>query len=217
MYGPWSVEQADILEVWGYRVSLTAATVSCLAAAGICLTSSDSVEGLLNPLAATGAISLGVSLVLIHIYVTPIKRTLQALWAAGAAGGTYLALTHPEQPLPLFIADHPWAVWLVGPLFAAVTGVAIKEGICYGKPEAAGLAALVPLLLLGHLSQVTPTGSSAQQILLAATLATAAVFAGRKYVQPVKDDIGDKSVFEFRKLPLEQQQALLQQLQQQEL
>jgi len=43
------------------------------------------------------------------------------------------------------------------------------------------------------------------------------VFAGRKYVQPVKDDIGDKSVFEFRKLPLEQQQALLQQLQQQEL
>jgi uncharacterized integral membrane protein len=39
-------------------------------------------------------------------------------------------------------------------------------------------------------------GPQVQSLLLAATCATACVFAGRKYSQPVKDDIGDKSVFE---------------------
>ena len=34
------------------------------------------------------------------------------------------------QPLPEYVATHPGAVWLVGPFFAAVTGVAFKEGMC---------------------------------------------------------------------------------------
>ena len=37
----------------------------------------------------------------------------------------------------------------MGPLFAAVTGVAFKEGVCYGKPECAILFFLTPALLLG--------------------------------------------------------------------
>ena len=37
----------------------------------------------------------------------------------------------------------------MGPLFAAVTGVAFKEGVCYGKPECAVLFFLTPMLLLG--------------------------------------------------------------------
>jgi len=35
-----------------------------------------------------------------------------------------------------------------------------------------------------------------QAALLAGVCAAGAVFAARKYSQPVKDDIGDKSVFE---------------------
>lgn len=37
----------------------------------------------------------------------------------------------------------------MGPLFAAFTGVAFKEGVCYGKPECAVLFFLTPALLLG--------------------------------------------------------------------
>jgi uncharacterized integral membrane protein len=73
-------------------------------------------------------------------------------------------------------------------------GVAVKEGFCYGKPEAAGIALLLPLLLLGHLTQLLPP--AALQVVLAGAVGATSVFAGRKYTQAVKDDIGDKSVFE---------------------
>jgi uncharacterized integral membrane protein len=35
-------------------------------------------------------------------------------------------------------------------------GVAFKEGMCYGKAEAAALFGATPLLLLGHLSGAVP-------------------------------------------------------------
>lgn len=79
-----------------------------------------------------GAGGLGLSLFLIHIYVTPIKRFLQALWAVGVIGslGTYLALAQPlDESLVQYVIDNPIAVWFVGPLFAALTGLVFKEGV----------------------------------------------------------------------------------------
>lgn len=55
------------------------------------------------------------------MYLRPIKLSLQALWAAGAAGSLALAVAHPESPVPLFTLGNPWAVWAVGPMFAAFT------------------------------------------------------------------------------------------------
>lgn len=78
-----------------------------------------------------GAGGLGLSLFLIHIYVTEIKRTLQALWALGAVGSfaTYAALAIPaSDSLVHYVVDHPTAVWFVGPLFASLTGLVFKEG-----------------------------------------------------------------------------------------
>jgi hypothetical protein len=43
------------------------------------------------------------------------------------------------------------------------------------------------------------------------------VFAGRKYTQPIKDDIGDKSVFEFYKLSPQEQEQKLQEVAVQQL
>lgn len=60
-----------------------------------------------------------------------------------------MAILLQPQPVTEFVASHPGAVWAVGPLFAAVTGVAFKEGVCYGKPECAVLFFLTPTLLLG--------------------------------------------------------------------
>lgn len=53
-----------------------------------------------------------------------------------------------------------------------------------------------------------------QAVLLAGVCGAGGVFAARKYMQPVKDDIGDKSVFEFRKLPEEEQERMMQALRQ---
>lgn len=46
------------------------------------------------------------------------------------------------------VVSNPSLVWGVGPLFAAITGVAFKEGMCYGKAEAAALFFVTPTLLL---------------------------------------------------------------------
>jgi uncharacterized integral membrane protein len=58
----------------------------------------------------------------IQLLLPPLLRVVQALWALGVAGAGYLLLAHPEQPLPLLVAQQPWSVWLVGPAAAAVTG-----------------------------------------------------------------------------------------------
>jgi uncharacterized integral membrane protein len=83
-------------------------------------------------------------------------------------------------------------------------------GLCYGKAEAAGLAVLLPLLCLSHLADADV---GVQRVLLAATCAAGCVFAVRKYSQPVAADIGDKSIFEFRKLPEAEQERLLRKMQ----
>lgn len=78
-----------------------------------------------------GAGGLGLSLFLIHIYVTEIKRTLQALWALGVVGSvaTYTNLAQPAgMSLIQYVIDNPIAVWFVGPLFASLTGLVFKEG-----------------------------------------------------------------------------------------
>lgn len=49
------------------------------------------------------------------------------------------------------------------------------------------------LLITGHLTGLLP--EAAEQLLLAAFVGTSLLFAARKYTQPIKDDIGDKSVF----------------------
>ena len=136
------------------------------------------------------------------MYVSPIKRLMQGLWGAGVLGSLALAATQ-DAPVAVAVYTEPQFVWAVGPLFAALTGLCFKEGACYGKAESAALFFLFPTLLLGHLAGA-PDGLKAP--LLAATAALLTVFAARKYTQPVKDDIGDRSIFDFQALsPLEQE------------
>ena len=146
------------------------------------------------------------------MYAAQIKRAMQALFVAGAAGAAALALTQ-DQPVALFVQSHREAVWLVrcasrhatrrtpraqrfpphtqvGPLWAAFTGLAIKEGFCYGKPESAALAVLTPATLLGHLA-----GLPGGQLGLAGAGGALAVLAARKWTQPVIADIGNPAVW----------------------
>ncbi|KAM0886576.1 hypothetical protein ACQ4PT_029653 [Festuca glaucescens] len=232
VYGPWSVDDADVREMLLYRAGLVTAAASFLvASSGAFLPAGnpagDAVRQGADLLYAAGAAGLGLSLVLIHIYVTPIKRFLQALWALGVLGsvGTYALAAQPlDEGLVRYVLEHPGAMWFVGPTFAALTGLVFKEvsmcemylttnvltGLCYGKLEAGILTFVIPILLLGHLSGLMDDG--AKLGLLGVWMALFTVFAARKFQQPIKDDISDKSVFMFNALPEEEKKALLQKL-----
>lgn len=222
VYGPWSVDSADVREVVLYRAGLVTAATTFITAASTALLPDDNhvksvIQSVYDPLYVIGAGGLGASLFLIHIYVTPIKRALQALWAVGVLGSVGLAVNFAapsQQGLVSFVLSHPAGIWAVGPLFASLTGLVFKEGLCYGKPEAAALFFVIPGLLLGRLSGVMD--ETVQLGFLATWMALFGLFASRKFTQPIKDDIGDKSVFMFNALPEEAQQALLQKLQQQQ-
>lgn len=222
VYGPWTIEDSDIREVILYRSGLVTAAASFVLASSTALLPNDSVmsnliEKNLDLFYAIGSCGLGLSLFLIHIYVTEIKRTLQALWFLGALGSlaAYFTLAQPAgMNLVQYVIENPIAVWFVGPLFAALTGLVFKEGLCYGKLEAGILTFVIPSLLLGHLTGIMDDG--VKITLLSTWLALFVVFAGRKFTQPIKDDIGDKSVFIFNDLPEEEKASLIERLEQQQ-
>ncbi|GMN49377.1 hypothetical protein TIFTF001_018552 [Ficus carica] len=218
IYGPWTVDPSDVIL---YRSGLVTAAASFVVGASAAFLPDD-IRGLieqnLDLLYVLGGGGLGLSLVLIHIYVTEIKRTLQALWALGVVGSavTYMSLAAPAgQGLVQYVVDNPTAVWFVGPLFAALTGLVFKEGLCYGKLEAGILTFIIPAVLLGHLTGLMDDGL--KHALLGSWMALFVIFAGRKFSQPIKDDIGDKSVFMFNSLPEDEKLGLIEKLEQQKL
>ncbi|KZV38786.1 hypothetical protein F511_27139 [Dorcoceras hygrometricum] len=220
-YGPWKVEPSDIQEVILYRTGLVTAATSFVIASSTALfrdpgTLHDLISRNLDLFYALGGCGLGLSLYLIHIYVKEIKQALQALWLVGALGSvaTYALLAQPSgTSLVEYVVENPAAVWFVGPLFAALTGLVFKEGLCYGKLEAGVLTFVIPTLLLGHLSGLMDDGT--KSTILGVWMVLFVVFAGRKFTQPIKDDIGDKSVFIFNALPDSEKAVLLQKLEEQ--
>ncbi|CAN7093917.1 unnamed protein product [Brassica rapa subsp. narinosa] len=221
VYGPWTVEQSDVKEVILYRSGLVTAAASFVAASSAAFLPENSwlseiIKQNQDLFYLVGAGGLGLSLFLIHIYVTEIKRTLQALWALGVVGSlaAYAALARPDSDsLVQYVVDHPTAVWFVGPLFASLTGLVFKEGrLCYGKLEAGLLTFIIPSVLLSHLSGLM--NDEAKLVLLGTWMALFVVFAGRKFTQPIKDDIGDKSVFMFMALPEDEKKAVVAKLEQ---
>lgn len=136
VYGPWTVDPTDVREVISYRAGLVTAAASFVVAASTAFLPQDSDVGAfikhnLDVFYIVGGAGLGVSLLLIHIYVTQIKRTIQALWGLGAVASlvTYTTLAAPAgQGLVQYVVQNPNAVWFVGPFFAALTGLVFKEG-----------------------------------------------------------------------------------------
>ena len=216
MYGPWKVEQSDLVEVWTYRVCISILTASCVAEslhhsliAPIRLTVDDGVVCL------AGIAALGIALQQIHIYVTPLKRMLQLFWLLGCLGYGYVSIKSTGDGLTTMDAllQDGSTTWFVGPLGAALTGVTFKEGLCYGKTEAFVLTLLIPALFLSHLFGFDGSFDGAVgQALDVSVCLLLSVFALRKYTQDVKDDIGDGSVFRFQRMTPDEQEQLLQTL-----
>ncbi|MEM9980616.1 MAG: DUF2301 domain-containing membrane protein [Cyanobacteria bacterium P01_D01_bin.2] len=205
-FGPFSITEADRQGVKIYRAALA---IASLCFAGGCILAL--VQPHPNTLILHGItvlygsfwLALGVALMMIHIYLRPLHQALQGFWAIGGVASVAIAIAYPH-PLALSAYSHPLTILGIGFTFAALTGIFFKEAFCFNRFETKLLTPIVPLLLLGHLGGILPL--SLEQGLLIAWAVLFLIFAGRKLVQPIPPDIGDKSVFDY----LEQQRTLQQ-------
>jgi len=196
-FGEFTINQSDRTGVIIYRAGLMVASLSFAIGSALVLLNNNQV-GLqaLTPLITCFCIALGVSLVMIHIYLAVLHRLLQAFWAIGSMAAVALALSSSE-PLALTVYNHPNALFGVGFIFAALTGIYFKEAFCFNRLETKVLTPLVPILLLGHLVGFLSVQS--ERVMLAVWAVLFVVFALRKVIQPIPPDIGDKSVFTYLK------------------
>jgi uncharacterized integral membrane protein len=196
-FGEFSITADDRTGVIIYRTGLIVAALSfAIGSAGVLLYNNLGILQALTPLIACFCIGLGVSLFTIHIYLAVLHRTLQVFWAIGTLVTVALALSSSE-PLALTIYNHPGALFGVGFIFAALTGIYFKEAFCFNRLETKLLTPLVPILLLGHLVGVLPV--QWERAMLASWAVLFVVFSLRKAVQSIPADIGDKSVFAYLK------------------
>jgi uncharacterized integral membrane protein len=198
-FGPFTITEDDRQEVIIYRSALTISalsfgigTIAVLFGSG--LIGSETLLNLLTVLATIFAVAMGIALANIHIYMVVLHRTLQIFWAIGCASAIGCSFYY-QQPIGAIVYQQPLTILGVGFIFAALTGIFFKEAFCFDRLETKLLVFIVPLLLLGHLTQQLP--QNVETILLAAWAGLFLIFAIRKVIQPIPPDIGDKSVFEY--------------------
>ncbi|CAN1209288.1 Integral membrane protein [Tumidithrix helvetica PCC 7403] len=202
-FGTFTITDRDRQGVIIYRSALMVAAISFCIATFVALSqlgsdrsSNLSALNLVTWLYISFSIALGIALATIHIYLAILHRALQIFLAIGSVAAIALAFQNPE-PLALVVYQQPITLLGIGFTFVALTGIFFKEAFCFNRFETKILTLLVPLLLLGHLVGGLP--QSVESILLAAWSGLFFVFALRKTVQPLPDDIGDKSVFDYLK------------------
>lgn len=204
-FGNFTITNGDRLGVVAYRGLLLVAS-TCFATAvmlAIMVPYIADVLDMLTILYWLFSLALGGSLLLIHIYLVPLHRTLQLFWIIGSVSAVIFSL-HDSQPLLLTIHDTPLTIIGIGFTFAALTGIFFKEAFCFSRLETKGLTFIVPTVLLGHLFGVLPL--YVEKGLLVTWAGLMLVFALRKVFQEIPADIGDKSVFAY----LKQQKAIAQ-------
>ena len=191
VYGIYTVTAAHRREVLAYRLSLL---LLALTQAALLIQWRQFGPALTWPWLLLMALGLGGALRWVHIYLRPLHRALQLFWLIGCLGLAVLAWrVGPGQILPTLVAQPLW-IWAIGPFFAALAGLGFKEFFCFQRPEAIGLTLLLPLLLLGWLSQLLPAGAAMALLGVEAVLLLILVL--RKFPMPEEADLGDLSVFQ---------------------
>jgi uncharacterized integral membrane protein len=194
-FGEFTITQSDRLSVIVYRTGLMVAALSlAIGSALVLLNNHPNIFTTLTLLYVCFSLALGVSLLTIHIYMALLHRVLQVFWAIGSITSVVLALSS-STPLAVTVYNQPIALFGVGFIFAALTGIYFKEAFCFNRLETKVLTVTVPLLLLGHLVGILPI--QWEETLLSVWAILFLVFALRKSVQAIPADIGDKSVFTY--------------------
>ena len=195
-FGEFTIDKNDRQEVLIYRGGLVMAALSFAIATNLFVAQGVTALPWITPLFAVFSLSLGVSLYFIHIYMVALHRALQAFWAIGSISAIVIAFQATE-PLALYVYNNPLTLFGIGFTFAALTGIYFKEAFCFNRLETKILTPIVPFLLLGHMTGLLSV--DVEQVLLAIWTIGFTIFAGRKMVQAIDPDIGDKSVFDYLK------------------
>jgi uncharacterized integral membrane protein len=195
-FGEFTIDKSDRTGVIIYRAGLIIAALSFALATNLVVAKGVAVLPVVTPLFALFSLALAISLLTIHIYLEVLHRTLQAFWVIGSISAIVIAVK-ADEPLALYVYNHPLTLLGIGFTFAALTGIYFKEAFCFNRLETKVLTPIVPFLLLGHLTGLLPFG--VEQVLLAIWTIGFTIFAGRKMVQEIDPDIGDKSVFTYLK------------------
>ncbi|MDJ0691129.1 MAG: DUF2301 domain-containing membrane protein [Xenococcaceae cyanobacterium MO_188.B32] len=195
-FGEYTIDKSDRLGVKIYRGGLVLAAASFAIAGNLLFAKGEAALPFITPLFALFSLGLGISLLTIHIYLIPLHRTLQVFWGIGTVSAIVLSL-QTNEPLALYVYEHPLTLLGVGFTFAALTGIYFKEAFCFNRLETKFLTPLVPLLLLGHMMGILTV--DVEQVFLALWTILFTIFAVRKLIQPLDPDIGDKSVFDYLK------------------
>jgi uncharacterized integral membrane protein len=195
-FGEYTITKRDRLEVIIYRLGLVIAAASFAIATNLFFAKGEASLTAITPLFALFSLGLGISLIYIHIYMKALHLVLQGFWLVGTVATIAIAIQN-QQPLALYIYQHPLTLLGTGFTFAALTGIYFKEAFCFNRLETKILTPIVPLLLLGHMTGWLPV--EIEQILLVIWTIGFSVFALRKMTQAIDPDIGDKSVFAYLK------------------
>lgn len=202
-FGEYKITDEDRKEVKIYRGSLIAASLFFAIAATLALWNGSDplVQQSLTWLYWGFCLSLGVSLVTIHIYMVSLHRMLQLFLIIGTVASIVFAVQSGE-PLAVTVYNTPLSLLGVGFTFATTVGIYFKEAFCFDRPETKFLTPTVPLLLIGHMAGFLPL--LGEKILLAVWAIGFVIFGLSKLQQPIPIDIGDKSVFEYLRLQRQQ-------------
>jgi uncharacterized integral membrane protein len=202
-FGTFTITDRDRQSVVIYRSALMVSAISFgLATMAVILPLSRDEQlnslnlNLITGLYITFSIALGIALATIHIYLAALHRALQAFWAIGCISAIVFSIYYQQQ-IGEIVYQHPVTILGIGFTFAALTGIFFKEAFCFNRFETKILTFIVPMLLLGHLTNLLPQAVEAS--LLTAWAELFLVFAIRKAIQAIPPDLGDKSVFEYLK------------------
>jgi uncharacterized integral membrane protein len=196
-FGEFSITKDDRNGVKLYRAALLIAAICCAIGTVLTIGVTPIPFSLLTALYVGFLAALGVALWMIHIYMKPLHQALQVFWAIGSVVALVLASIAfgQQQSLALYVAKHPLSILGLGFAFVSLNGIFFKEAFCFNRLETKLLVAIVPTLLLGHMVGWLPV--EVEKALLIAWAGLFLIFALRKCIQNIPDDIGDKSVFEY--------------------
>ena len=192
IYGNYTITTKDKLEVKLYRLSLLICGISFVLGISHWILIGPNLAWIWLILMT---ISLGTSILWIHIYLRPLHNFLKILWGLGTVGISTMALTVVVENIMNALSNNKIWLIIVGPIFASLTGLGFKEFFCFRRVEAIGFTILIPISLLGHLSGLINKELVILMLIISALMLM--ILALRKFGTAASDDIGDKSIFDY--------------------
>tara|TARA_Y100001968_G_scaffold227974_1_gene210742 strand:- start:136 stop:801 length:666 start_codon:yes stop_codon:yes gene_type:complete len=194
LYGKYVITDADRREVKLYRFSVLICGISFLFGLTQWIILGPNLVYLWLILMMIG---LGSALKWIHIYIKLIQNSLQILWLIGCIGITTLMIKFGANEILSSLNNNRFLIIAVGPFFASLTGLGFKEFFCFRRPEAIGLTALLPITLLGYITNLISLNIVSILLLIASLMLM--ILSLRKFGIDPSLDIGDKSIFNYLK------------------